>query len=361
MPRKINPELKEFILRNIPAHPGDIAPFAAAHFGVSRASAGNYLKALIEEGLVEAQGRTNARLYNLRPIDTYQEPMLLTPGLQEDVILREKIFPHLKDLPPNIVGICEYGFGEMMNNIIDHSEARTFLVEVERNYANITLQVTDNGVGIFDKIARECHLANKHEALLELSKGKLTTDASKHTGEGIFFTSRMFDEFVIYSGDLYYTRTRREGDEWLVESATQSELVTGTSVKMTIATDATHTLKEVFEKYIDDNYRFSRTHVPLVLAKYEGESLVSRSQARRLLTRVEKFSEVMLDFQGISEIGQAFADEIFRVWAREHPAVALLPVRMSTDVERMVRHALVNAEDLGTDESQPSLFTHKPS
>jgi anti-sigma regulatory factor (Ser/Thr protein kinase) len=360
MPRAKNLELREFILRNIPNHSTNIAPVAAVRFKISRASVGNYLKALIKEGLVEATGKTNGRRYELARLDFFEDVIAITPGLQEDLVLREKILPFLKPLPSNIVAICEYGFGEMMNNVIDHSEAKHCVIRFQRNYAEISLELWDNGVGIFDKITRECHLANPHEAILELSKGKLTTDASKHTGEGIFFTSRMFDRFGILSGELYYTRRRREDDEWLVESETRDDRTEGTLVRMRISTDATQTTKEAFDKYLDDDYRFARTHVPLILAKYEGENLVSRSQARRLLTRVERFSEVMLDFRGISEIGQAFADEIFRVWAREHPSVRVLSMNMSPEVERMTKHALVNAADQKALEEQPSLPLGEP-
>ena len=354
MARPKNHELREFILRNVREHAGDIVPYTAKMFGVSRASANLYMRGLISEKLIEARGRTNARHYRLKALDTYTGEFPIGPGLREDVVLREHISPHLKCLPSNIVHICEYGFSEMLNNVIDHSEGTLCKVRFSRDYALVKLEVLDNGVGIFDKIARECHLADKREAILELSKGKLTTDSSKHTGEGIFFTSRMFDRFTIMSGDLRYRRTKRENDEWLVESKLQKWLISsnfgkeferGTCVVMEIPTDSSLTTKEVFDKYVDDNYRFSRTHVPLVLAKYEGENLVSRSQARRLLARVERFSEVILDFRGINEIGQAFADEIFRVWTREHSNTKVVTMGVSADVQRMIGHAMVNAAD----------------
>ncbi len=275
-------------------------------------------------------------------------------------MLREHISPHLQNLPDNIVHICEYGFSEMLNNAIDHSEGTHCKVRLARNYALVRLEVLDNGVGIFEKIARECNLVDKREAILELSKGKLTTDSSRHTGEGIFFTSRMFDRFTIMSGDLRYSRTKRDDDEWLVESKFQKWLIRskfgkeyerGTCVVLEIPTDSPLTTKEVFDKFVDDDYRFSRTHVPLVLATYEGENLVSRSQARRLLSRVERFSEVMLDFRGITGIGQAFADEIFRVWTKDHPNTKLVTMGVSGDVQKMIGHAMVNAADQGSPET----------
>lgn len=45
---------------------------------------------------------------------------------------------------------------------------------------------------------------DERDAILELSKGKLITDAENHAGEGIFFTSRVFDEFAVISGGLFF-------------------------------------------------------------------------------------------------------------------------------------------------------------
>ncbi len=38
--------------------------------------------------------------------------------------------------------------------------------------------------------------------------------------------------------------------------------------------------------------------------------------------RFERFQTVVLDFTGVEEIGQDFADEVFRVFQRAHPATA---------------------------------------
>jgi hypothetical protein len=66
---------------------------------------------------------------------------------------------------------------------------------------------------------------------------------------------------------------------------------------------------------------------------------VSRSQAKRLLARVELFETVMFDFTGVATIGQAFADEIFRVFANQHPNIELTPTHANSDVKRMIARA----------------------
>jgi hypothetical protein len=75
------------------------------------------------------------------------------------------------------------------------------------------------------------------------------------------------------------------------------------------------------------------------LAIHEGEKLVSRSQAKRLTMRFERFRHVILDFDGVSEIGQAFADEVFRVFQNAHPSIIMAPTHMTQAVADMVSRA----------------------
>jgi STAS-like domain of unknown function (DUF4325) len=66
---------------------------------------------------------------------------------------------------------------------------------------------------------------------------------------------------------------------------------------------------------------------------------VARSQAQRLLARIDRFKVVLFDFTDVETVGQAFADEIFRVYVKAHPEVELVPVRASTQVEQMIARA----------------------
>jgi hypothetical protein len=84
----------------------------------------------------------------------------------------------------------------------------------------------------------------------------------------------------------------------------------------------------------------SRTRLSLLeLMEYEGDSPMSRSQAKRLINRFDRFLEVVLDFEGVLFIGQAFADEIFRVFAKAHPSVYLNPVNCNDSVKKMILRA----------------------
>ncbi|MCH5251914.1 MAG: STAS-like domain-containing protein [Lachnospiraceae bacterium] len=81
---------------------------------------------------------------------------------------------------------------------------------------------------------------------------------------------------------------------------------------------------------------FTKTRIPLKNI-YETYP-VSRSQAKRLCNRLENFMEVELDFAEIEEIGQGFAHQIFCVFQNDHPGIELIPVNMSTEVEKMIYH-----------------------
>ncbi len=72
---------------------------------------------------------------------------------------------------------------------------------------------------------------------------------------------------------------------------------------------------------------------------------MSRSKAKRVMSGVAKFKEVVLDFSGVERIGQAFANEIFRVYANAHPAVNVQYLNAAPAVERLIRRALANKKN----------------
>jgi anti-sigma regulatory factor (Ser/Thr protein kinase) len=332
-------EIEEFILTNVEKHPADIGRLTTEKFGLSRVAVVKRLQGLKKVGLLDAKGNTKARRYELKIIGYNKQVLQITPALTEDDVWLKEIRPQLDGVKDNVLGICAHGVTEMFNNVIDHSESTTASVMVTRDAAKITINIRDYGIGIFDKIQKALNLSDPHHAILELTKGKVTTDKSRHTGEGIFFTSRMFDLFIIRSGELVFTRLGAS-DDWLMES--DSAPIKGTDILLRISPNATQTTQETFNKFRAefDEFGFSKTNIPLILLKYEGEQLISRSQAKRLMARVDQFREVILDFKGITSIGQAFADEVFRIYCREHPLVHVYPINASEEVLGMIKRVM---------------------
>jgi anti-sigma regulatory factor (Ser/Thr protein kinase) len=333
-PQKKTDEIRQFILENVEDHPADITSFVSNTFGISRQASHRHVQKLVQDGLLIPHGTTRDRTYEVKPLVVFSKNLPLS-GLEEDKVWRQHILPLMENTALNILQICHHGFTEMVNNAIDHSEGANLKIRVNRSYRSIDLQIIDDGVGIFNKIQNELGLDDPLHAILELSKGKLTTDPAHHSGEGIFFTSRMFDTFSIFSGKLFYSYSERSGD-WLIED--DEKLISGTRVVLSINTNAKTTTQQVFDKFTGDDFGFTKTHVPVFLARYGDENLVSRSQAKRLLTRFERFREIILDFDTVDSIGQAFADEIFRVFASQNPNVHLIPVNANEQVQKMIAH-----------------------
>ena len=339
-PRKKSIEIRNFILDNIVSHPRDITLLTSDHFDISRPAVLRHIQKLIDEGAIEAHGKTRDRRYELKLLVDETFSFNLSTDVEEDKVWRHLVLPMLKGLPGNVMSICEYGMSEMVNNVIEHSEGTEAEIHVEQSAARVAFLVIDNGIGIFKKIQRDLHFSEPMQAILELSKGKLTTDPNRHTGEGIFFTSRMFDNFVVFSEGLFFS-PRDTGVDRLPDSGSEKG---GTTVSMGISTLSGRTLQEVFDLYTSDDfeYMFSKTDVPVALATFGDENLVSRSQARRLLARFHEFKEVSLDFSDVDTIGQAFSDEIFRVFSRNNPELVITTVNTNEQIERMIRRARSN-------------------
>jgi len=66
---------------------------------------------------------------------------------------------------------------------------------------------------------------------------------------------------------------------------------------------------------------------------------ISRSQARRILEGLEKFKVILLDFENVPLVGQAFVDEIYRVFQNAHSDILIQEENMSEGVKFMVKRA----------------------
>lgn len=337
--------VRRFLIEHISAHPSDIVRVVIEKFGCTRQAVHKHMQRLVSEGAVVVSGQTRNKRYELAPLVRWDKPYELRAGLAEDAVWRTDVAPLLGKLPENVLNIWHYGFTEMFNNVIDHSDARHVTISLSKTAAGTTIDIYDDGVGIFKKIQRALGLVDERHAVLELAKGKFTTDPANHSGEGIFFSSRMFDRFVIASGEVYFSHEFDEKEDWILHASSASG---GTLVRMSLHNHTARTLKKVFDKFTsDEDYGFTKTVVPVKLMRYGDDNLVSRSQAKRLLSRFDRFKVVVLDFSDVASVGQAFADEVFRVFRGKHPEVEIVPLHTSSEVKRMISRA----EAVGFDDS----------
>jgi anti-sigma regulatory factor (Ser/Thr protein kinase) len=331
--------IERFVLREVRWHQDDLVSHTARHFRLTHEGARKHVARLVAEGHLEAHGTTRARRYSLVEQELVAYSDVLSSSLEEHRIWMDVVEPVLPSMGGNARRIIEYGFHEMVNNAIEHSGGKRLRIAVRASAVDLEVTIGDDGVGVFERLRQGLSLPSLSDAAVELAKGKTTTDPARHTGEGIFFTSRAVDEFGLQANAMYWFVKLDVRDVLLEPGPVQA----GTEVSMRVGLETTRSLVSVFERFQGEDSTFSRTRVPVIVTRVLDQGLVSRSAARRLLARLERFEEVCLDFTGVKSIGQAFADEIFRVYVREHPEVRITPLKMSKHVRAMVDRAQAEA------------------
>ena len=235
-----------------------------------------------------------------------------------------------------VIEVLEYVCTEMLNNVLDHSGGRAAEVALDWDAQSVVVEIGDDGRGIFASLRTALGAESDADAAMLLLKGKVTTDPDRHTGEGLFFSARVCEGFELQSGS---TGLRLTGSThpWSFETAEPP--VQGTRLSFRVSRSAPSRLREVFDRFCPQpELQFSRTEVSVGLMQQAEGALVSRSQGKRLVMGLERFSAVTLDFTGVQGIRQGFADEVFRVWANAHPAIELDVVCAGEEVVRMLRH-----------------------
>lgn len=330
-------KIKEFIINQVGQHPSDLVALISKQFGISRQRAYIYVSREVKRKVLIKIGKTSSTKYFLARGKSIKFKTKITKGLDDYDLWAKNIKPMVSSFPPNVREICTYGFTEIFNNAIDHSEGTIIYTDVEIQNDKIIFIIMDNGMGIFQKIQDALKLDSKREAILHLSKGKFTTDPSNHTGEGIFFTSRAFDAFSILSEDMYYTFS---GKDWFLSPEKKEAIGKGTYIRMALSTNSKKTLKDLFRRYTDEEIGFGKTTVAVALSADTGDPHISRSQAKRLLLGLDKFKWVILDFKGVESIGQAFVDEVFRVFNKEHPEINIRYFNANKNVKEMIERGM---------------------
>ena len=255
-------EVRGFILNTVEKNRSDIAHVVAEHFRITRQAANKHLKNLVNEGALVPEGKTRCRRYRLASLFEWWRPYSLK-ALEEDVVWSRDISLALGNLPQNVIDIWQFCVTEILNNAIDHSGGETVYIKVAKTAANTQIMLMDDGIGIFRKIKDAMNLLDERHALIELAKGKLTTDPKSHTGQGIFFTSRLLDSFDILSSGVFFTHTFGDDEDWILE---RPDSTTGTTVFMKLNNHSARTDRQIFEQFTSgEDYGFTKTVVPVRL------------------------------------------------------------------------------------------------
>lgn len=329
--------IQHYILSNVAHHPADIVARVCKKFNVSRMTATRHLNALAQQKKILKTGVTSNTQYYLFTARQKNITTSITHELDEFQFYEKNIAPSLNDLPDNQKKIFEYACTELINNAKDHSTGKKLTIQLSFDTQATLIQIIDDGIGIFKKLQKAFQLSDLQESLLTVTKGRITTDKNNHTGEGIFFSSRAVDRFILESNGIGYIKDNKL-DEWFYRP---SEIKRGTKITLIIYFDCSRQLTHVFQNYTEpEDYQFDKTEVLVELAKLGDERYISRSQAKRVLSHLEKFSIIILDFRNIETVGQGFVDEVFRVYQHQHSHVKIEYRNANEAVQFMIHRGL---------------------
>jgi len=335
-------ELRRWILERARSEGAVTTREVQEETGLSRQGAHYHLKELVDAGELRKVGRTRGARYV--PADREDKGTrrfrdeFSREGLEEHLVMqRIEVELGLREsVSDQALHILRYAVSEILNNAIEHSGSPVVLVEAETGPYDVEFTIRDRGIGIYRKIAEGLGHGSEAEGLQDLLKGKTTTEPERHTGEGIYFSSKALDVLEITSHRLLLQFDNRE-DRVVTGTVRWLE---GTRVEGSVRRRSRRELAGIFDAYggAEFDFRFEKTRVKALLVAGGEGGLVSRSQARRLLERLDRFSVVVLDFSNVQRIGQGFADEVFRGFADRHPGIRLEVENASPAVEAMISH-----------------------
>ena len=316
--------IKKYMLEKIRQDDGAYAQKTMENFEVSITTVKRYLKECVEQKIIVPNADKECG-YCLITVEEEWE-VDNVEDLEEDTFYFDKVSPILNDLSENSRKIWYYAFTEMMNNAIEHAKAKRICCKVKKDVLYTEISIADDGIGIFNSIRQyadqQLHIKmDTAQARMELYKGKFTTSPESHSGD------RCDDEAKFVRSHLiaYYTKLNH----------------IGTMVQMKLENDTKRTAREVFDMFAPLGEGVVKTLIPMKEFCRQGEP-VARSQARRIVSRLEEFKEVIFDFSEIDFMGQGFADEIFRVFQNRHPDIVLTVNNANEEVAGMIQHVKSN-------------------
>ena len=343
--------IKRYMLEKIRKDDVDYLQKTTYNFQISNTTVKRYIRECLDQQILVEDTSVGCG-YRLKKME-YQYEYVADDILEEDTIYYRDILPLLNDVSEEARHIWCYVFMEMMNNAIEHSRCKHICCRIVKDALYTEIAITDDGIGIFKNIQNYLNTTigkkvTYQEVLTELYKGKMTTAKENHSGEGIFFSSKMVDEFAIWSDNAVYLAGTQERSQFV-----QSHLLAyytglnniGTMVMMKLTNQSDRELGEVFDMYAPVNEGFVKTRIPIKEVCTGGQPM-ARSQARKILWRLEQFSKVEFDFSEIAFMGQGFADEVFRVFKGHYPDVEIIPIHACPRVLGMIKHVQRGEENL---------------
>lgn len=176
-------------------------------------------------------------------------------------------FAPLLALAPSIARLAQHAFTELLNNAAEHSGGRTVTVSARQTATHLQLLVSADGCGLFQRIQQSFDIGDPTLAtlaMLERSKGTLTSLPDRHCGHGLYFVARLADVLELHANQHAFQHRGWGRAGW---HAGRPMPHTGTSVFLAISLDAERTLDDVLRAGSRGGRSdaFDSTQVPLQL------------------------------------------------------------------------------------------------
>lgn len=327
--------------------PEDLARSGARRFGLSSTEMDGFLARMVKEDWLTRMPGERKPSYGLGARREIVRVYRQRRGVDVGYIWRTFFWPFFP-MTPNVENIARFGFEEVLRNAFEHAQGKMVSVLMRSVDGVLTICVTDDGVGVFEKVRTSFGLEKPEMALLELAKGKLIPEASRRSGDSIYLVAHLFDVFAMRANGMQFVHHSSSQHDRVPEETVFSpgSYGKGTTVVMVIAAGSPRTMGSVMGCRIK-GVQHAYTRVPVKLMSPWGEPLLSREQAQRMMSRLEHFGGVVLDFAGVEMIGPDFADEVFRVFASACPAVRLDVKNAAPVIRETIRLAEARREGDG--------------
>ena len=326
-------KIKRFIIDNLSEHQKDIVKTSITKFGLSRPAILKHMNDLIKSGKVAVNGNTRDRTYRLLPLVNYIQSFKLKTIDNIDHLIIDEFLFKLKFCTKNIYEICEFGITTLLNNVIDHSDANMFKIEILVVGQDIQITIEDDGIGLFENINQKLKLNNYHLAAIELSKGKANNPSDHQLGVDVYLLFHLFNEVSI---DADGVRLIRDcfNDEWKFFS---SDVTKGTKICIKTNFHYQKTCSDVFKTALIEPRQYK---IPISLARANKEKFISRRQADNLLYNISDLEKIEFDFKGVSLIGPAFADELIRKVKEKNNNIQIGWINTTDVIDLLMKRAI---------------------
>ncbi|MFZ6645862.1 hypothetical protein ACO0LO_09105 [Undibacterium sp. TJN25] len=223
-------EAVSWVSRAVAEHPGKLAQALAEHFHVGRTAASTVIARLVEEAYLSRSGAANSPVFASGKrrllVDSYS-----LPGVDAKAMWDREFAPFLS-LPEEVAATARDGFISVVHNASRHAKASGLYVVVEQTPRYLEMTISDNGIGVFKKIAQKIKTKELALAVEAVAEGRAASAVKRRATSDIYSLASMFDEFLVEANGVQFPAPKRKKKLSLEDDGTAEP---GTSVFMKLA------------------------------------------------------------------------------------------------------------------------------